>query len=331
MQTPIKRIAPGDGTAFYEKSSLLEDGGAYYFVFWTGTHFVAQNAGSALYLDGDKEIAYVVHPTAVAYGPIHSSMTLTDVHGARYTRDDGTHWTDFAHEAPGERHDAIAYTQAKLISHFQPRINKQSALVHAAADITERTLRHNVMVALNEFVDAAMVEASRQFAALPLGHHTREAPYADNHRALVVASIRAVFDDWTKRGATDTEARHNSNRVQSAVNELVASLTQAPKVLTRVEDYDAAKPKVVEQIAAQTMVAGGAAVGISLAGKFTARDVLEFTAVSSDTAIVMAVIGRGLLTITALKAGSVTITLRAEAPDERYAEQTFTVTAVASQ
>ena len=268
------------------------------------------------------------HTRATVYQPIHPSMTLDDVEGAVYARDDGTHW-HFAHESPAMRHEAEAYAQAKLIAHFQPRINKQGALVHAAADITERTLRHNVLEAYNLFVDDALDAIETSIRKFPLGHFHRTSPHADNHRALAVAAVRSVLAAWTEQGQRDTEARHNTGRVKEAVDELVARLTQAPTILSRVEAYEAAKPKVATQIAALTMVANGAPNGVDLRNKFTAPDALEYTAVSSDEDVATVSVSRGMLTVTPGDAGSATITVRATAPDKRYVTQTFSVTVVA--
>ena len=269
------------------------------------------------------------HSVVTVYQPIHPSMTFEDIHGATYCRDDGTYWTDFSKESPSQRHEAEAYAQAKLIAHFQPRINKQGALVHAASDITERTLRHNVLLALNSFVDAATDEIADSIRKFPLGHFAREKPHADNHRALVVAACRAVLADWQAKSVTDTAVKHNLDRVKTAIDALVASLTQAPKILSRVEDIEASKPKVAEQIAAVTMVANGAPTGIDLRSKFTARDPLTFTAVSSDTDVATAVANGAMLVVSPGDAGSATITVRATAPDQRHVTQTFSVTVVA--
>ena len=268
------------------------------------------------------------HTRVTVYQPIHSSMTFEDIEGAVWPYDDGTHW-HFSHESPGMRHEAEAYAQAKLIAHFQPRINKQGAVVHAAPDITERTKRHNVLLALNEFVDDSLDEIEKQIRALPLGHFARTSPHADNHRALVVSAIRAVLAAWKETAKTDTAARHNVERIEGTVNSLTTALTRAPKILTRAEDREASKPKVARQIGAVTMVANGAPNGISLKNKFTARDSLKYTALSSDENVATVSINRGMLTVTPVNAGSATITVRATAPDERYASQTFNVTVVA--
>ena len=263
------------------------------------------------------------------YQPIHPSMERKDIDGATYAYDDGTYW-HFSHESPGQRYEAEAYAQAKLVAHFQPRINKQSALIHAASDITERTLRHNVLLALNSFVDNALDAISTSIRKLPLGHFARKSPYADNHRALVVASCRSVLADWTSKAVTDTNYRHNVDHIKTYVDELVAALTQAPQILSRVEDLEASKPKIREQISAVTMLANGVPNGIDLRNKFSARDdTLIYEAVSSDTDVATVSVNRGMLVVTPVNAGSATITVRATAPDERYITQTFSVTVVA--
>ena len=268
------------------------------------------------------------HTRVTVYQPIHPSVTAEDVDGAVWAYDDGTYW-HFSHESPAMRHEAEAYAQAKLIAHFQPRINKQGAVVHAAPDITERTKRHNVLLALNEFVDDSLDEIEKQIRVLPLGHFARNTPHADNHRALVVSAIRAVLAAWKETAKTDTAARHNVERIEGAVNSLTTALTSAPKILTRAEDREASKPKAARQIGSVMLVANGSPTGINLKNKFTARDSLRYTALSSDENVATVAINRGMLTVTPVNAGSATITVRATAPDERFATQTFTVTVVA--
>lgn len=269
------------------------------------------------------------HTRVTVYQPIHPSVTIDDVEGAVYCRDDGTYWTDFSPEAPGHRYEAESYAQAKLISHFQPRINKQNELIHAASDITERTLRHNVLIALNRFVDDSLDEIEKQIRAFTLGHFQQNAPHADNHRALVVSSIRAVLAKWKETGKTDVSVKHNVKRIESFVNDLTTALTVAPKILTRAEDLEASKPKVARQIAAIRLVADGSPAGINLKNKFTARDALTYTALSSDENVATVSVNRAMLTVTpGSGAGSATITVRATAPDERYVTQTFNVTVV---
>ena len=268
------------------------------------------------------------HTRATIYQPIHPSQTLDDIEGATYCRDDGTHWTDFSHESPGQRHEAEAYAQAKLISHFQPVINKQDVLVHKASDTTQRTLQVNALEAMHQFLDIALSEVSDSIRVFPLGHFRRVTPHADNHRALLVAALRAAMVTLKERGKTDSVLRFNISRVETSVNELVATFTQAPKILSRVEDIEASKPKVAEQINAVTMVANGAPNGIDLRNKFTARDPLTYEAVSSDINVATVSVNRGMLTVTPVNAGSATITVRATAPDERYVTQTFSVTVV---
>lgn len=268
------------------------------------------------------------HTRVTVYQPIDPSMTIEDVEGAVWPYDNGTAWT-FSHESPAMRHQAEAVAQVLVIAHFQPLINKQGAEIHAAGDITERTLRHNVLLAQNLFVDAVLDEISDSIRAFPLGHFARNTPHSDNHRALVVEALRSVLASWQKRAKRDTEVRHNVNRIKAQVNGLVTSLTEAPKIQTRAEAYEAARPKIARQIETVRMVADGAPNGIELGNKFSGEGPFVYTALSSDEAVATAAVNRSMLTLTPGEAGSATITVKATAPDERHVTMSFTVTVLA--
>ena len=324
-----KRIVRGSERPVLRQVDALNDNGTYYAVVRNNGVFHAIYPGQEWSHEGAQAYSPTVFYHAYLYQPIHPSMTLADVEGATYARDDGTHWTDFSKEAPGQRHEAEAYAQAKLIAHFQPAINKQGVLVAKAADTTQRTLQVNALEAMHAFVDEALTETATRIRALPLGHFARVTPHADNHRALVVGACRAAVESLKERGKNDRVLAFNIPRVETVVNELVASFTQAPTIMTRAEAHEAAKPKVATQITALTMVANGAPNGIDLANKFSAPDPLEYEAVSSDTNVATVSVNRGMLTVTPGDAGSATVTVRATAPDARYVTQTFSVTVVA--
>ena len=324
----VSRLTDG-GEIYMSVSSALAVGDGFYAVIATGGifHVYPVRVGSTEH-DGPFVSTLGAPVGALLYRPVHPSMTLADVEGATYAHDDGTAW-HFSHEAPGQRHEAEAYAQAKLIAHFQPAINKQGVLVAKAADTTQRTLQVNALEAMHAFVDEALTETATRIRALPLGHFARVTPHADNHRALVVGACRAAVVTLKERGENDPVLKFNIPRVETVVNELVASFTQAPTIMTRAEAHEAAKPKVAAQITALTMVANGAPNGIDLANKFSAPDPLEYEAVSSDTNVATVSINRGMLTVTPGSAGSATVTVRATAPDARYVTQTFSVTVVA--
>lgn len=85
-------------------------------------------------------------------------------------------------------------------------------------------------------------------------------------------------------------------------------------------------PKLAVQIGDIRSVARGTATIIDLTSTFTALGALTFTAVSSDTNVVTAVVNGAMLTVTPLIAGTATITVRATEPGMLYAEQDFMMT-----
>ena len=226
-----ERIAASHVSSFLGKDDVLHESGDYYAVLKKYSQFIALKLGGSWTYQG-KELFTVYDEGSTIYRPIHPSVTLADVKGATYAIDDGTHW-HFAHASHGEHHDLEALVEALLIAHFQPKINSAGAVVHAALDITARTLARNKLVALNTFVDAALAEVQKAVRALTLGQHGRETPHADNHRAIVAAAIQAVMADWGTRGKTDVSVKHALDRVSLDAAALLTKLTHTPTLETR--------------------------------------------------------------------------------------------------
>ena len=218
---------------FLQESAVIKDGDRYFAVGRQSKH---SGRFHRLYVRRDEEsesAAFVIEadqPPVVLYQPLAPGTTVADVEGATHALDDGTYW-HFVHASPGEHYDMEAFAKALLISHFQPRINRAAHEAHAGLTVTARTRASARMGALNDFVDAATKVVETDFRKLTLGHHERETPQADNHRAIVVAAVRSVLAAWT--GAKDVAATTKLGLVSADVNKLLANLTETPAVLTR--------------------------------------------------------------------------------------------------
>ena len=130
-----------------------------------------------------------------------------------------------------------AVVEALVVTQFQPFINKQISSVVMAHDITERTLRHNVMAALIKFETAVRAEVVKEFETVTLGHHQREAPATDNNRALVLRAVNTVVAAWrTKATAGDVVFAHDLSRVQTQVAAVITSLSKTRTIETRTQN-----------------------------------------------------------------------------------------------
>ena len=89
-------------------------------------------------------------PHGVLYRPIDSSMTASDIEGATYAYDDGTHW-HFAHCSPHEQIDFAAEVEAFAKAQFDEVIHESNAKASGATANIARNSAFAKSTALIQF------------------------------------------------------------------------------------------------------------------------------------------------------------------------------------
>lgn len=226
MPHPIaKRIDAG--FVGYAKSGLIDMGEFIYCAYKKSGVFHVKVCRGAWDHDGERYY-YAAAPGPVYY-PIFPGTTLEDVEGATHAYDDGTHW-HFAHASTGEHYDTEFVLEAMVVSTFQPVVNQALKSVVMATDTTARTLASNYLTQLLKLVDDIKDDVEKQYRALLLGEHKKNSPHLDNHRAMVVASIRTAFTAWKEAVKNDPVAKFQTSALETATNSVIAELTETPTI-----------------------------------------------------------------------------------------------------
>ena len=156
----------------------------------------------------------------------------------------------------------------------------------------------------------------------------RDRPIGWYHQNPHESHLHSLLQDCITRTNGDGSTYSS---VQGEIQSAITSLTTHTYERTW-ERKARLRPKVASQIAAVTLVVDGSANVVDLTNKFsTVMGSLTYTVMNSDTAVVTAVVDTSMLTLTPLKAGTATITIRATGVEDLYIEQTFLVSVVADQ
>ena len=236
----------------YTAYAAMKQGGRFRAIYcrgWVGGH------------DGETVEFLPKNDTlGILYGPVHSSMTIEDVEGARHAIDTGTHWV-FSHASPAEHHEFASLCEAQALLAIQPALNFQ------VAEFMSRTGPLAVDARAKFQSWRAFAERTQHFARTyalvkPLGHWERN---RDLHhmRSIVGKAMAAVLNEW-KVAKADTNEHRYYNVVRNDATSMSLKYQQAPKETIKtwpthraeVAAAEAAKKKAAETESGASMNGG---------------------------------------------------------------------------
>ena len=222
-------------TVALAKTDIIEWDGKPWVVFKSDGAF---HLRLARYYPGPD--IYGVHagkPHGLLYRPLHPDMTVEDIEGATYARDNGTSW-EFAHCSPQQQVDFAADAEAYTRAQFGLAIDE----ANAALSVGTTTAAKAKVDALIEFAEAAGRRAHALVVAQTLGYYHRE-PHNDHLREIAWECIYAQQLDWIARASRDND----SIRIQAAVRAIKMRLNSTHTIewrherVKRLNDAEAAK------------------------------------------------------------------------------------------